>query len=138
MRNVFQQSRKIFVSTGILLCLYLIFVTRCESFMLDDFEYWNSPLNHGWTSSDPSYPLMGSNVGYGLISTQLDSAEGSRVLTVHSVPSVFNKLQPYCLANYQLKDPNTGQPPQETGFSYKIKAPLGLEKFTLVAVLSVD
>ena len=67
-----------------------------------------------------------------LFPLSLTPAEGSRVLTVHSVPSVFNKLQPYCLANYHLKDPDTGQPPQENGFSYKIKAPSGLEKFTLV------
>jgi hypothetical protein len=132
MRNAVSATWKIFVPTGVLFCLYMAFVTRCEAFVSDDFEYWNSPSNHGWTTSDPSYPVMGYNVGYGLISTQPDPPEGSRVLTVHSTPSVFNRLQPYCLANYHLKDPNTGQTPQQTGFSYKIKAPESLEKFKLV------
>ena len=125
-------KKKIFALIGVLLCLYSAFVTRCEAFVFDGFEYWDSPCNHGWTSSDPACPVMGYNVGYGLYSTNLDPAEGSRVLVVHSNPSVFNKLQPYCLANYQLKDPATGLPPQETGFSYKIKAPVGIEKYALV------
>ncbi len=126
------QKRIIFLCSIILICLCLCpaFATVSESFVFDGFEYWDSPYNHGWRSSDYSYPVTGYGVGYGYASTQIDQSEGSRVLIVHCTPSVFNRLQPYCLANYNLLDPDTGEAPKGIGFSYKMKAPIGVESFT--------
>jgi len=125
-------NREIFIYVTVLICicLFLAISTQGESFVLDDFEYWDSPLNHGWQSSDYAYPVMGYGVGYGSQSTQIDMAEGSRVLTVNCNPSVFNGLQPYCMANYHLRDPETGKTPDKTCFSYKVKAPISFEVFT--------
>ncbi|MCL6584341.1 MAG: hypothetical protein K6U11_11975 [bacterium] len=137
MRLQNKKNWMILIAAGILICIFFIFLNfiflnLAEAFIFDDFEYWDSPYNHGWQTSDPSYPVNGFGIGYGLIYTQLDKAEGSRVLCVHCSPSVMNGLQPYCLAYYSVKDPTTGQPPQGAGLTYKIKAPVGLEKFTQV------
>jgi len=113
-----------------LLVIFSASTAASRSLVIDDFEYWDSPYNHGWESSDYAYPVMGYGIGYGQIFTQLDFAEGSRVLTVHYQPSVFNRMEPYCLANYKLKDPETGQAPKTVGFSYKLKAPISFENFT--------
>ncbi|MEW5803518.1 MAG: hypothetical protein AB1847_15605 [bacterium] len=126
------EKRMILFYFAVLTCLFLCLAVSApgESFVFDDFEYWDSPLNHGWQSSDYAYPVMGYEVGYGHQSTQIDLSEGSRVLMIHCIPSVFNGLQPYCMANYNLRDPDTGTVPEKTCFSYKVKAPISFEGFT--------
>ncbi|MGA1869625.1 MAG: hypothetical protein ACMUJM_13895 [bacterium] len=120
---------KFIVYSVLFLFFYLSIPLFGETFIFDDFEYWDAPYNHGWVTSDPSYPLMGFGIGYGLCYTHLDQAEGSRVLKVESQASVFNELQPYELAKYHIFDPGTGQAPTQPIFSYKINDPLSIERF---------
>ena len=98
----------------------------------DTFEYWDSPLNHGWHTSDPSYPVYGYNVGTGNLQTLIDFAEGSRVLQVKSTPSVFNQMQPYTIYNSSLIDPQTGNLVNKKVISFKLQAPLAVEYFAMV------
>lgn len=112
--------------------LVLVFPKSSESFFLDDFEYWDSPNNHGWISSDYTYPIYGFGVGYGTCRVENNPAEGSRVLMVNCQPSALNAFQPYVIANYHFCDPDTGYAPDQPIFSYKIKAPLAAEYSALV------
>lgn len=58
--------------------------------LIDNFEYWDSPYNHGWKRSEPSYPVFGWGMGYGAIfNTVMDPQEGSRVLEVFRPASAF-------------------------------------------------
>ncbi|MEW5818212.1 MAG: hypothetical protein AB1798_22840, partial [Spirochaetota bacterium] len=57
--------------------------------LVDDFEYWDSPMNHGWTTNEPLYPVWGNGIGYGNLQTLLDSRIGSRVMAVTMPYSVF-------------------------------------------------
>ncbi|MGA1839673.1 MAG: hypothetical protein ACMUIU_03525 [bacterium] len=51
--------------------------------LIDNFEYWDTPYNHGWKQSMPSYPEFGFGIGYtSVLNTVLDLQEGSRVLDV--------------------------------------------------------
>ena len=53
------------------------------SLLIDNFEYWDSPYNHGWKQMMPLYPVFGFGVGYtSILNTVLDLQEGSRVLEV--------------------------------------------------------
>ena len=31
--------------------------------LVDNFEYWDSPYNHGWMQSEPDYPVYGFGMG---------------------------------------------------------------------------
>jgi hypothetical protein len=64
--------------------------------LVDNFEYWDSPYNHGWLQQEPAYPVYGFGIGYATIfNTVLDLQEGSRVLDVYRPPSVFLLSTPY-------------------------------------------
>jgi hypothetical protein len=64
--------------------------------LVDNFEYWDSPYNHGWMQQEPAYPVYGFGIGYATIfNTVLDLQEGSRVLDVYRPPSVFLLSTPY-------------------------------------------
>jgi hypothetical protein len=64
--------------------------------LVDNFEYWDSPYNHGWMQQEPAYPVYGYGLGYATIfNTVLDLQEGSRVLDVYRPPSVFLLSTPY-------------------------------------------
>jgi hypothetical protein len=104
--------------------------------LLDNFEYYDSPLNHGWQQEEPSYPIYGGTVGYGSLNGLLDFAEGSRVLDVYRPASVFlpfNSIyMPYTITKgtaYQngnslsLIDANNAE------LSFKVRAPLSVESF---------
>ncbi|MEW6381411.1 MAG: hypothetical protein AB1611_17665 [bacterium] len=101
------------------------------SLAFDTFEYWDSPLNHGWRTSDPAYPVYGYNIGTGALQTLVDFAEGSRVLQVQSTPSVFNQLMPYQIYNSNLIDQLTGSPLSKKVISFKLQAPLAVEYFAM-------
>jgi len=58
--------------------------------VIDNFEYWDSPYNHGWIQLEPAYPVYGYGQGYATIfNTIVDFQLGSRVLDVYCAPSVF-------------------------------------------------
>lgn len=129
----------IFLSIVLFSALYLsAFFTSsaalAKSLTFDTFEYWDTPLNHGWQTSDPSYPMYGYNVGTGNLQTLIDFAEGSRVLQVKSTPSVFNQLQPYTIYNSSLIDQQTGNLVTQKVISLKIQAPLAVEYFAMIQV----
>jgi len=130
------------VDTRKLLIIILWFIISLSTFLasstvlatsvaFDTFEYWDSPLNHGWRTSDPTYPVFGYNVGVGRLQTLVDFAEGSRVLQVQSIPSVFNQLTPYQIYNSNLIDPQTGNLIKKKVISFKIQAPLEVEYFAM-------
>ncbi|MGA1791737.1 MAG: hypothetical protein ACMUIM_09635 [bacterium] len=58
--------------------------------MIDNFEYWDSPYNHGWRQLEPAFPVYGFGMGYATIfRTILDFQQGNRVLDVYRPPSIF-------------------------------------------------
>ncbi|MGA1824484.1 MAG: hypothetical protein ACMUIP_07440, partial [bacterium] len=57
--------------------------------LIDNFEYFDSPHNHDWFTSDPAYPVWGFGIGYGRFQTLLDFAEGSRVMETYRASTVF-------------------------------------------------
>ncbi|MGA1824648.1 MAG: hypothetical protein ACMUIP_08275 [bacterium] len=120
------------ISCGVVLFVALVLSHSCYSFVFEDFEFWDSPHNHGWRTSDPAYPVWGFHVGYGNCYTAIDWPKGSRVMNIENAPSVFNKLEPYCIAHYGVLDTESGEAPIEPIISYEIKAPLSIERFGLV------
>lgn len=103
--------------------------------LIDNFEYWDSPYNHGWIQIEPPYPVYGYGIGYATIfNTVLDLQEGSRVLDVYRPSSVFllgpKPFEPY--AKHAIRYPcgngclgiNLQQYPI---LSFKFRAPLGIE-----------
>jgi len=72
--------------------------------LVDNFEYWDSPYNHGWTKIEPPYPVYGFGTGYAtLFNTVLDFQKGSRVLDVYRPSSVFLLNTAYERLAVQLK-----------------------------------
>jgi hypothetical protein len=64
--------------------------------LIDNFQYWDSPYNHGWQQIEPAYPVYGYGLGYATIfNTVLDLQQGSRVLDVYRPASVFLLGTPY-------------------------------------------
>jgi hypothetical protein len=126
--------------------------------LIDNFEYWDSPYNHGWVQNEPAYPVYGFGMGYATIfNTVLDLQEGSRVLDVyrpssvfllgtqyeqhvicHQLPVICGGGLPVCLSpgekNYDSKVTQTPI------LSFKFRAPLGIELFDIfrVQVIGVD
>jgi hypothetical protein len=72
-------------------------VSRTEGdILVDNFEYWDSPYNHGWMQSEPPYPVYGFGMGYATIfNTVMDLQQGSRVLDVYRPASIFLISTPY-------------------------------------------
>ncbi len=97
--------------------------------VFDDFEYWSSPFNFGWQTSDPPYPVFGYGIGYGAMRTILDLQEGSRVLEVLYSPSVMNRLEPYTIFNLDTIDRKTGKYIDKKIISFKFWSKLALESF---------
>jgi len=64
--------------------------TMNDGILIDNFEYWDSPYNHGWVQVEPAYPVYGFGQGYATIfNTVVDFQLGSRVLDVYRAPSIF-------------------------------------------------
>jgi hypothetical protein len=109
--------------------------------MIDNFEYWDSPYNHGWIQVEPPYPVYGFGIGYATIfNTVLDLQEGSRVLDVYRPSSVFLLSTPY--ARHAIRYPcqgclgmnigSTGTNPLNTPIlSFKFRAPIGVEPWDI-------
>lgn len=106
---------------------------------IDNFEYFDSPSNHGWIQMEPAYPVYGFGIGYGFIfETVLDSQEGSRVLNAYRPSSVFLLSTPFekYTIYYDLFTPPGPDPNMVLHsidlrtnpiLSLKFKAPLGFE-----------
>jgi hypothetical protein len=113
--------------------------------LLDNFQYWNSPRDMGWTPVEPPYPIWGVGMGLGTMETVVDFQEGSRVLDVIAPPSVFlpmgtDQFMPYTatkMATY--RDPaNTvwqGIPGGFSDMSFKVRAPLTIEQFETFSMI---
>lgn len=90
-----------------------------------DFEYWDSPQNHGWVTSNYPYPFYGYGIGYGSLSTIIDFAKGSRVLEVRSQPSVFNNFERFTISNSDSSLKEISEPI----LSFDIAGIFGIEYF---------
>ncbi|MGA1791293.1 MAG: hypothetical protein ACMUIM_07390 [bacterium] len=114
--------------------------------LIDNFEYWDSPYNHGWRQIEPSYPVYGFGLGYATIfNTVLDLQEGSRVLDVYRSSSIFLLGTPYEKHGilYNLFTPPAQGETSVTDYidlsknpvvSFKIRAPLGIEPWDIFEV----
>jgi hypothetical protein len=119
--------------------------------LVDNFEYWDSPYNHGWIQQEPAYPVYGFGLGYATIfNTVLDLQEGSRVLDVYRPASVFLLSTPYerhQIFHSLITPPSAGNPdgaacirmidPNDEGIqvnpvvSFDFRAPLGIEPWDI-------
>jgi len=104
--------------------------------ILDNFEYWDSPLNHGWQTIEPAYPVFGWTVGYGTINSLLDFEEGSRVLDVYRPASVFlpfnSQYMPYTISKATLYPTENSLSAIDANYaelSFKVRAPVAIESF---------
>ncbi len=111
--------------------------------LVDNFEYWDSPYNHGWMQFEPPYPVYGFGIGYATIfNTVLDLQEGSRVLDVYRPPSIFLLSTPYerhQIFHSLFTPPTIENPEGLTGIntenypiiSFDFRAPLGIEPWDI-------
>jgi len=111
--------------------------------LIDNFEYWDSPYNHGWRQIEPPYPVYGYAVGYTTIfKTISDLQEGSRVLDVYRPPSVFLLGTSYEKHGifYDLYTPLVPDVRSEVDYidlvdypivSFKFRAPLGIDPWDI-------
>ncbi|MBN2373377.1 hypothetical protein JXL19_06305 [bacterium] len=120
-----------FISTILFFVLIYAKGSSCEMIIFDDFEYWSSPHNYGWHTSDPQFPVFGFGIGYGNMRTVLDLQEGSRTLEVLYTPSIFNKLEPYTIFNFDTYDPKTGEYINKKVISFKIWSQFAVESFQM-------
>ena len=118
-----------------------------DHILVDNFEYWDSPYNHGWRQEEPGYPTYGFGIGYAQIfNTIPDLQDGSRVLDVFRQSSIF-----LLGGNYEqhhiTKGLFTPPPPGKSGasfsegislasdgypvVSFKFRAPLGIESWDI-------
>ncbi|MGA1844998.1 MAG: hypothetical protein ACMUIS_10600 [bacterium] len=114
--------------------------------LIDNFEYWDSPYNHGWRQSEPAYPTYGFGMGYATIfNTVLDLQEGSRVLDVYRPASVFLLGTPYekHMIFHGLYSPPSAIDQDGEDFinlnndpvlSFQFRAPLGIEKWDIFEI----
>jgi len=113
--------------------------------LIDNFEYWDSPYNHGWMQLEPSYPVYGFGLGYATVfQTVLDLQEGSRVLDARRPSSIFLLGTPY-QKHYIVRslldvggiilDSNLADPPHTLPYtdalSFKFRAPMGIEHWDI-------
>ncbi|MGA1865091.1 MAG: hypothetical protein ACMUHX_08520 [bacterium] len=111
--------------------------------LVDNFEYWDSPYNHGWMQMEPAYPVYGFGMGYAsLFNTVLDLQEGSRVLDVYRPPSIFLLGTPFEKHRivYNLFTPRAPGADSIADFidldqnpvlSFKFRAPIGIEPWDI-------
>jgi hypothetical protein len=111
--------------------------------LVDNFEYWDSPYNHGWRQNEPAYPTYGFGMGYATIfNTVLDLQEGSRVLDVYRPASVFLLGTPYekhAIIYSLFTPPSAANTDGATGIdmekngtiSFDFRAPMGIEPWDI-------
>ncbi|MGA1839538.1 MAG: hypothetical protein ACMUIU_02845 [bacterium] len=116
------------------ICLFvLIFCNSslADTYVWQDFEYWDTPRNHGWISSSPAYPVFGFGpyTGFGQTMTIIDPTLQSRVLLYESVRTPFNQFYPYFLYNQSLVYPNGDPIDDKNIISFNINMWFGIEWF---------
>ena len=117
--------------------------------LIDNFEYWDSPYNHGWMQQEPAYPVYGFGMGYATIfNTVLDLQEGSRVLDVYRPASIFligTPFEKHMITKFLFAPPTAASPSGTSGInldpntdgqsnailSFKFRAPLGIEPWDI-------
>ena len=103
--------------------------------LMDNFEYWDSPFNHGWHTSDPPYPTWGVGIGYGNFNTVMDNAEGSRVLDVYRASTVFMPDMEKYVISYRL--PGAGLRGSFNVLCMKINSAVTIEEFDRYEIIIV-
>lgn len=118
-------------------------LTADGDLLVDNFEYWDSPCNHGWVQLEPPYPVYGFGMGYATIfNTLIDLQEGSRVLDVYRTSSVFllsTAYEKHGILYNLYSPPKPGVTTvdafidmDENGtISFKFRAPLGIEPWDI-------
>ncbi|MBN2372214.1 hypothetical protein JXL19_00295 [bacterium] len=105
-----------------------------ETFTWQDFEYWDSPQNHGWLTSCPSYPVFGLFAGYGWINTLVDFQLQSRVMSIESFATPFNQFYRFRTWNQWVRY-NDGSPINDKPvISMNIAGAFGIEQFDIFEV----
>lgn len=105
------------------------------SLLIDNFEYWDTPQNHGWAIQHPGmpggYPVWGVGLGVGSIETVIDFQEGSRVLEAYMPATLFvPNIQRFTIS-YGLGVPMTGN----EVLSVKMRSPVAVENFDTFEIL---
>ncbi|MGA1824482.1 MAG: hypothetical protein ACMUIP_07430 [bacterium] len=106
--------------------------------LIDNFEYWETPLNHGWQAHEPAfpggYPVWGMNIGAGMLSTVLDFQEGSRVLEVYYPSNVMVPNMQKYMISYLLR---TEIPKDYSVLGLNMRAPVSIESFDSFGVIAL-
>ena len=105
--------------------------------LLDNFEYWETPQNHGWTINHPGmpggYPVWGIGVGVGSIETVIDFQQGSRVLEAYMPATLFVPGIERFSITYQA---TMAIPVNSYSvFSVKMRSPVAVETFDTYEVI---
>ncbi|MGA1870868.1 MAG: hypothetical protein ACMUJM_20215 [bacterium] len=112
--------------------------------LVDNFEYWDSPYNHGWLQATPPYPVHGFGIGYSVnFETIVDYREGSRVMNAFRPSSEFllsTEYEKYFVTKFLESPPTSSNPHYHSGISldqnspdrtailsFKFWAPMGIE-----------
>jgi hypothetical protein len=107
--------------------------TGAPGLILDNFEYWDSPQDHGWTLQHPGmpngYPVWGIGLGVGTIQNVVDFQQGSRVLEAYMPATVMvPNIQRFTIS---FSSPYTSiyTLDQLSVFSVKMRSPVAVETF---------
>ncbi|MGA1796000.1 MAG: hypothetical protein ACMUIL_09090 [bacterium] len=107
--------------------------------LVENFEYWDSPCNHGWRQHEPPYPLYGFGMGYAaLFGTVLDMREGSRVLEVYRPPSIFLIGREYERHRISIGLATPPSPERHEGRGYIDLTALPILSFRFLTPLALD
>ncbi|MGA1867275.1 MAG: hypothetical protein ACMUJM_01895 [bacterium] len=116
--------------------------------LVDNFEYFDSPYNHGWRQLTPPYPVYGFGIGYSVsFETILDLDEGSRVLNAYRPASEFilgTEYEKYFITKYLVTPSTASYPNGAQGIylnqdipdsapivSIKFRSPLSIEQWDM-------
>ncbi|MGA1794272.1 MAG: hypothetical protein ACMUIL_00315 [bacterium] len=115
-------------------CFHLLLTgpgARADTFVWQDFEYWNAPSTYGWKSSCPPYPVYGwcPYTGFGRISTVIDPGLQSRVLLYECMMSHLNQFYPFFAWNESVTYPNGDPISDKSIISFNIRMWFGIEWF---------
>ncbi len=116
-----------------------------KDLLIDNFEYLDTPSNHGWRQIEPPYPVYGYGIGYATrLKTVLDMQEGSRVMDVFRPYSAALLGTPYnkfyvvrdlmdiggVIIDLEDADPPDTLPATDA-LSFKFRAPLYIEPWDI-------
>lgn len=107
-----------------------------HTYLIDNFEYWETPQNHGWTIYHPGmpggYPLWGIGLGIGSMETVMDFQEGSRTLEAYMPATVFVPG----IETFKIQNVLPGLVPLPV-ISLKMRAPVSIEMFDTYQVIAL-